>query len=205
MRKCAQKLQLYYAVSRGVNQSGLAENALSLVVNRGTAEMIMSEKMISGIIGVVQIAEGFKAAMEFIVSVAAVERSGVCDEYIKPFLLFDPAFELFCPLPHLRVGVLVGTELAALAAAEPGNAKPLIFDYLSVYIGAALRRAVKIRSVMVAVNIEKRSGNHCDEITEIGCLQITAGYYDIGPAKNSRIEMIPDEFAFNIGNSKNLN
>ena len=118
-------------------------------------------------------------------------------------MLLYSAFQLFGTLPHLQVAVLISTQLT-LAAAETCDTQALILDNLAVNIHASLGRTVEIGRVMVAVDIEQGRGDHGDKIAEIRGLQITTGNNKIHTFKYGRVEMIPYELAFEIGNSQYL-
>ena len=165
--------------------------------------MTVAKKVILGFIGIVYVAERFKTTVEIIAAVAAVKGGGMGNEDIYALMLLYPAFQLLGSFPHLLVAVLISTQLT-FTAAKTRDAQTLILDHLAVYVHAALGRLMEIRGIMIAVYIEQRGGDHGDKITEIGCFQITAGYYNIHTFKYSRVEVIPYELAFEIGNSQYL-
>ena len=165
-------IKLDNTVARGVYHGGAAHYSDRLAVDRGTAQMAVSEEVVSRLIGIVDMAESLKAAVEIIVAVAAIQRRGVGNENIDALMLLYAALQLLGTLPHLQVAVLISTQLT-LAAAEARDTQALILDNLAVNIHASLGRTVEIGRVMVAMDVEQGRGNHGDKIAEIRGLQIT--------------------------------
>lgn len=196
-------LQFNNAVAGGIYHGGFAKHRDRLVVHGRAAQVAVPEKMVFRLIYVVYMAKNLKAAVKIIVAVTPAERGGVADENIQPFMFFYAVFKLFCALKHLLIAVLISSE-TALAAAESRDAQALVFNDLAVNIRAALRRADKIRCVVVSVYVKQRSGDHGDKIAQIGAFKVAAGYYDICSAENGGVKVVPYEFAFKIRNCENF-
>ena len=133
------------------------------------------------------------------IAVAVHRRMG--HKNIKPAVAVDLAAQAVDPLFHLGFGKLPGTGAVAAAAAQPGDAQPVVNIDIIINADDALRRAQVIAFIMVAVDIQHRHGGHRCQIFQIMAVQIAAGNDQINARELVRCEIVPQGFAFLIGDS----
>ena len=83
---------------------------------------------------------------------------------------------------------------------QTGNAFYVIQGAMLLLV-LALRRAQDIAFIMVAVDIQHRHGGHRCQIFQIMAVQIAAGNDQINARELVRCEIVPQGFAFLVGDS----
>ena len=161
--------------------------------------MLVPVEMIARLVFIDELDKRFKPFVEAVVPVAKTGGRRMGYEHVKPFFERERKRRLEYAQVHIPLGILVRRIVRALAAAETNKTHALDDNGLFFEIDAALRRVLLISRVVIAAHIQQRRRNHGHKEREVFRLEIAAGNHDVYAGKGFCVKIIPDVFAFMIG------